>query len=64
MICKWHNVCPLRRFETQGKINDYWKNKYCKSNDNWKNCARYKAEEKGICHSDNLMPDGSFIKDL
>jgi len=60
MVCKWFHVCPLRRFEKQGKISDIWKNKYCLSKENWKNCNRYQMEEKGIPHDDNMLPSGKI----
>jgi len=61
MSCKWYSICPLRNLEKQGKISDKWKNKYCKTKNNWKNCKRYKLEQKGKSHPDNMMPDGSII---
>lgn len=62
MSCKWYSVCPLRNLEKQGKISDKWKNKYCETKSNWKNCKRYKLEQKEKTHPDNMMPDGSIIK--
>ena len=60
MGCKWYEVCPLRRFEREGKISSRWAVNYCKSDDNWKNCKRYRLEEEGIFHPDNMLPDGEF----
>lgn len=62
MSCKWKNSCPLRRLENKGLIDLDWSKKYCRSDNNWLNCKRYQAEEKGLAHSDNMMPDGSFIE--
>ena len=62
MTCKWYEVCPLRELERQRKISDEWKKEYCKSENNWKNCKRYQLEEKGIYHSDNMLPNGEEIK--
>jgi len=62
MECKWINVCPLRRFEQQGKLSLKLKKEYCEKN--FKACKRYQMEEKGIEHSDNMMPDGKINKEL
>ena len=62
MSCKWNNTCPLRRLEKKGLIVFNWSKEYCQSDNNWKNCKRYQAEENGLAHSDNMMPDGSFIE--
>jgi len=60
MKCKWYNVCPLRRFERQGKLAQSWSHDFCASNDNWQNCKRYQLEEKGISHPDNMLPNGEI----
>ncbi|MBN1502167.1 uracil-DNA glycosylase [Candidatus Woesearchaeota archaeon] len=62
MACKWNNVCPLRRLEQQSKISADYKKEYCESEENWKNCVRFKLEEQGISHKDSLMPDGRYMK--
>jgi hypothetical protein len=64
MVCKWYELCPLRRFEKQGKLSSKWKNEYCKTERNWKNCKRYRMEEKNICHPDNMLPDGKIDRSL
>lgn len=61
MTCKWFNSCPLRMFEKQGKLDCKWKNDYCDTKDNFKNCKRYQMVERGESHPDNLMPDGTKI---
>ena len=61
MTCKWHGMCPLRRLEDQGVIGRAWRRRYCESDTHWKGCARYKMEEEGVRHADNMMPDGSFV---
>ncbi|MFB6089211.1 MAG: uracil-DNA glycosylase [Candidatus Aenigmatarchaeota archaeon] len=61
MVCKWKDVCPLRRLEKQGKIDEHWKEEYCKSENNWKNCKRYQMEERGKSH-ENILPNGEEIK--
>jgi len=62
MVCKWYDLCPLREFEKNKKITNKFKEEYCKTESNWKNCKRYQMEEKGIYHPDNLMPNGEKIK--
>jgi len=62
MVCKWYELCPLRIFEREGKLSEKWAEEYCKSEGNWKNCERYKLEEKGIPHLDNMLPNGKLIK--
>ena len=62
MACKWYEVCPMRRLEREGKISDKWRKEYCLSDNNWKNCKRFQAEERGEPHSDYLLPDGSMLK--
>lgn len=61
MACKWKDVCPLRRLEREGKIDKHWKEEYCESEDNWKNCKRYQMEERNEPH-DNILPNGEKIK--
>ena len=60
MTCKWYGVCPLRRYETEGRIALVWAEKYCKSDDGWMECERYKLEERSIYHPDNMLPDGTL----
>jgi len=64
MSCKWCNICPLRRFEEEGKLDSKWAERYCRSDDNWKNCKRYQLEEQGIFHPDNMLPDGEIDETL
>ena len=58
MKCIWFDVCPMRWLEKKGKITNKWKKKYCEGD--FKSCKRYQAEEKGIPHSDYLLPDGNM----
>ena len=64
MTCKWYDICPLRRFEEQGKLDKVWAQNYCKSNDNSQNCKRYQLEEKGINHPDNMLPNGEIDESI
>jgi hypothetical protein len=56
--CKWYQLCPMKTFYEQGKLDKIWINQYCKNG--WKNCIRYRMEETGQIHPDNLLPDGSI----
>lgn len=62
MECKWYKVCPMKSFCEQGRISEKWVLNYCKGN--WENCVRYKMEEAGEYHPDNMLPDGSIKNDL
>lgn len=64
MGCKWYSVCPLRIFEKQGKLDSRWAEKYCKSDDNWKNCKRYQLESQRVPHPHNMLPDGKIDETL
>ena len=57
--CKWFEVCPVKRMYEEGRISKKWILKYCMRD--WTKCKRYQMEEKGIPHSDNMLPDGSFV---
>lgn len=61
MACKWINACPMRDLERKGAVNDTWRIDYCESASNWKNCVRYRMEEQFLPHSDDMLPDGSFV---
>ena len=60
--CKWFDVCPMKRFYEEGKLEKKWINEYCKGN--WKKCVRYQLEEKGISHPDNMLPNGKIDESL
>ena len=60
--CKWFEVCPLKRFYEEGKLEKKWIKNYCKGN--YKSCVRYKMEEQGIIHPDNMLPNGEIKDDL
>ena len=61
-VCKWYDVCPLKRFYHEGRLNKKWIEDYCKNH--YLDCARYKMEEEGIYHLDNMMPDGTIDERL
>ncbi len=62
MVCKWFEVCPIKRFTEEGKLPHKWVEKYC-FGDNTA-CVRYQMEEKGQPHPDNMLPDGSIDESL
>ena len=61
-ICKWYQVCPMKWFYEQGKIDKSWVEDYCWKNN--ENCKRRQLEEEGIPHPDNMMPDGTVEEKL
>ena len=60
--CKWFQICPLKRFYEEGRLEKKWIENYCKGD--FKTCARYKMEEKGIPHPDNMLPNGEIRDEL
>jgi len=62
MACKWIDVCPLRRFEMEGLLDNKWKKHYCEKD--FEKCKRYQMQEKGQFHPDNMLPDGTIKEDL
>ena len=61
-ICKWFDVCPLKRYYEQGKLDKKWIEDYCWRNN--PNCVRKNMEENGAYHPDNMLPDGTIDKGL
>ncbi len=61
-VCKWYEVCPMKRFREEGKLKEEWIKRYCKGD--YKSCVRYQMEEKGEPHPDNMLPNGEIRKDL
>ncbi|MCK5282418.1 MAG: uracil-DNA glycosylase [Nanoarchaeota archaeon] len=62
MACKWITICPLRKFEEEGKLELKWKKEYCEND--FENCRRFQAEENCIPHPDNMLPNGEIMKGL
>ncbi len=61
-ICKWYNVCPLKRFYEQKALDIIWVENYCRGD--YLKCVRYQMEENGVYHPDNMLPDGTIDKKL
>jgi hypothetical protein len=60
--CKWYRSCPIKRYVEEGRLERYWIENYCLQSN--KNCARYKMEESGEYHPDNLLPNGEIKENL
>ena len=63
MTCKWYCCCPVRRFTEEGRLERRWVEEYCLG-DRWRECVRYRMEENGEYHPDNMLPDGSIREGL
>lgn len=61
-VCKWLDVCPLKRFYETGRLDKKWIQDYCWNDFN--KCVRNKMEEAGLYHPDNMMPDGTIDEAL
>ena len=61
-ICKWYPVCPIKYFVDHGKLDRKWVEQYCLVSN--KNCVRYKLEESGEYHPDNMLPNGEIKEEL
>ncbi|MFW6196020.1 MAG: uracil-DNA glycosylase [Thermoplasmatota archaeon] len=60
--CKWYDLCPMKRFYEEDRLDRRWIELYCKGD--WESCVRYQKEKKGEHHPDNMLPDGSIDEDL
>jgi uracil-DNA glycosylase len=58
-VCKWYPVCPMKRFFEKGRLDKKWIELYCKGD--WESCVRYRMEENGQFHPDNMLPDGNIL---
>ena len=61
-VCHWYNVCPLKRYLEEGKLDRKWVEEYCKGN--YARCVRREMEEEGRYHPDNMLPDGTIDHNL
>jgi len=61
-VCKWHPVCPMKRFYEEGRLDGKWIELYCKGD--WESCVRYQMEERGEPHPDWMLPDGTLDEKL
>ncbi|OYT53698.1 MAG: uracil-DNA glycosylase [Candidatus Altiarchaeales archaeon ex4484_2] len=58
--CRWYPLCPMKRFFEEGRLDEKWIKEYCKGN--YRECVRYRMEDEGKPHPDNMLPDGSIDK--
>jgi len=61
-MCKWYPVCPMKVFYERGVLDAYWIEQFCFGNH--ERCVRYRMEETGRPHPDNMLPDGSIEQEL
>jgi hypothetical protein len=61
-LCKWFDACPLKRFYEKGTLDKEWIENYC--HNDYLKCVRYKLEEDGVFHPDDMMPDGTIKEGL
>ncbi len=64
MVCKWYHACPIKWFTDRGKLEKKWVEEYCKKDDGYKKCVRYKMEENGEAHPDYMLPNGELRENL
>lgn len=57
--CKWFDVCPMKSYTLQRVIGFYWTDSYCFGD--WLQCKRYQLEAQGKSHSDQMLPDGTYL---
>ena len=61
-VCKWYPACPMKWFYESSKLDEKWVRDFCFGD--WIKCVRYKMEESGEYHPDNMRPDGSIDSKL
>ncbi|RKY30890.1 MAG: uracil-DNA glycosylase [Candidatus Omnitrophota bacterium] len=61
-ICKWYDMCPLKSYYERQALDKQWIENYCWGD--YSNCVRYKMEESGVYHPDNMLPDGTIDEKL
>jgi len=52
----------MKHFYDAGRLNARWIEEYCHGN--WKACVRYRMEERGEFHPDDMLPDGTIDENL
>ena len=60
--CKWFELCPMKRFLEEGRLDRFWTDHYCHGD--WVRCVRYQMEERGEDHPDWMLPDGTLAAEL
>jgi len=52
----------MKRFYEEGKLERKWIEKYCMGD--YAHCVRYRLEETGTPHPDNMLPNGEIMESL
>jgi hypothetical protein len=52
----------MKKYYERGKLDGKWIEQYCQGD--WLSCIRYRMEEKGQYHPDNMLPDGTINEAL
>jgi len=52
----------MKRFFEAGKLEEKWVRNYCHGK--WDKCVRFRMEEKGQYHPDNMLPNGEIDESL
>ncbi len=60
--CKWYNICPMKRFYEEGRVEKELIEKYCLGD--YKKCKRYQVVEKGEFCPDYVLPNGKVDEKL
>ncbi len=61
-ICKWYDICPMKRFYEKGKLDEKWIKDYCFKDG--RDCRRFDMVEKDIYCADNILPNGEIDENL
>lgn len=56
--CKWKYCCPVYHRTVRGEIDGAWVDNYCSVGNT--DCVRYQLEERGVPHSDYMLPSGEI----
>lgn len=57
-VCKWFNLCPMKRYHALALLDERWITRFCRGD--WERCVRYQMEERGEPHPDWMLPDGTL----
>jgi hypothetical protein len=52
----------MKRFYEEDKLERKWIEEYCMGD--YTRCVRYKLQEAGIPHPDNMLPNGEIMESL
>lgn len=61
-VCKWYQMCPIKFFVDNGKLDRKWVEEYCLVGN--RKCVRYQLEESGKPHPNNMLPNGEIKNEL